>query len=404
MVTTRYYLDRRQTKEGPAPIRLMLNRRSQTAMLTTGVKVLPDQWDKLSMQVVRHPQRSGLNTFLAKFKIKVDELLRDLMLSGEIADLDAKDIKNIVEERLLGKKEVVTLSDVMEIHYKGRSPQTIAVYDYSVGLAQKFDSKLMIRNIRSVSHDWAENFTAWLNTNYAGNTRKTVVANMSALFNTALMKGIIRSNPFRGIKNPLMQTRKRNLTAEQLRILWNEKPRSDREEYALDLFKFSFLLIAANPVDIAGMKLGNIFNGRIEYRRAKTKKNYSIKIEEELLPLIAKYTRGDKLFWPLPQKEKDRLTATANYDAALKRMALRLGLPPVTLYWARHSWASLAIELGYPVDVVSSALGHSHGTKVTMVYISFDLKKVDEANRKVIDYVLKDKKSGSITAAGNPEQ
>ena len=62
----------------------------------------------------------------------------------------------------------------------------------------------------------------------------------------------------------------------------------------------------------------------------------------------------------------------------------------LTSYWARHTWATIASELDIPVDVISHALGHSFstGAKVTQVYINFNQKKIDDANRKVIDYIL----------------
>lgn len=38
--------------------------------------------------------------------------------------------------------------------------------------------------------------------------------------------------------------------------------------------------------------------------------------------------------------------------------------------------------------MISKGLGHSFGLSVTDIYIDFDNSKVDEANRRVIDYVL----------------
>ena len=62
------------------------------------------------------------------------------------------------------------------------------------------------------------------------------------------------------------------------------------------------------------------------------------------------------------------------------------------MYWARHSWATIAInDLDIPKETVAAALGHSPST-VTDVYIDFDRAKVDRANREVIDYVLTGKR------------
>jgi integrase len=60
----------------------------------------------------------------------------------------------------------------------------------------------------------------------------------------------------------------------------------------------------------------------------------------------------------------------------------------VTAYSARHSWATVAASLDIPDDVIALALGHTPRNATTDIYIRRDLRKVDEANRRVIDYVL----------------
>jgi integrase len=60
----------------------------------------------------------------------------------------------------------------------------------------------------------------------------------------------------------------------------------------------------------------------------------------------------------------------------------------ISSYWARHTVATLMInELDVSKDTVSEALGHSYGSKITSVYINFDQKKVDIANRRLIDLI-----------------
>ena len=60
----------------------------------------------------------------------------------------------------------------------------------------------------------------------------------------------------------------------------------------------------------------------------------------------------------------------------------------ITSDWGRYSWATYAADLDIPKDTISEALGHVHGSKITGVYIKFSRDKIDEANRKVIDYIL----------------
>ena len=64
----------------------------------------------------------------------------------------------------------------------------------------------------------------------------------------------------------------------------------------------------------------------------------------------------------------------------------------LTMYVARHSWATIAASLDIPKDTIAHALGHGNNT-VTDIYIEFDQRKVDAANRMVLDWVLYGKKT-----------
>lgn len=78
--------------------------------------------------------------------------------------------------------------------------------------------------------------------------------------------------------------------------------------------------------------------------------------------------------------------------------------PDITAYWARHSWATIASSIDIPDRVIAEALGHEYGNRITNIYIRFDIKKVDIANRKVLDWVLYGKIDGrEIVRPGSPE-
>lgn len=61
----------------------------------------------------------------------------------------------------------------------------------------------------------------------------------------------------------------------------------------------------------------------------------------------------------------------------------------ISAYWARHTFATLLAELDTPIDTISLALGHSYGSRITQVYINPDLRKADEAVRRLINYVYR---------------
>lgn len=130
-------------------------------------------------------------------------------------------------------------------------------------------------------------------------------------------------------------------------------------------------------------------NGRIEYYRQKTHKLVSVKVEPEAMAIIGKYKgKGDWLL-DILDKNPDYVIFSASSNRALKLIKVDdngTTFPFLSTYWARHTWATIAAELDIPKETIAHALSHSVND-VTSIYIKFDNRKVDEANRKVIDYV-----------------
>ena len=91
--------------------------------------------------------------------------------------------------------------------------------------------------------------------------------------------------------------------------------------------------------------------------------------------------------------EKTLVTHCASTAAYMCTMLTRwLGkmLPKLSTNYARHTWATLAAELELPIETVSHALGHKIGSPITAIYVAFNQRKVDEANRRIIDYINAD--------------
>lgn len=158
-----------------------------------------------------------------------------------------------------------------------------------------------------------------------------------------------------------------------------------------------FYLIGINGIDLFHLK--GITDGRIEYKREKTGKLYSIKVEPEAMEIINRYKGKEYLLNIL----EDNNYNYRKYMTAMNRGLQKLGdferkglggkkirdvlFPQITSYWARHTWATIAHKIGVSKDVISLALGHEYGCKTTGIYIDYDLEKVDNANRQVLDYI-----------------
>ena len=166
----------------------------------------------------------------------------------------------------------------------------------------------------------------------------------------------------------------------------------------VDLFFLMFYLIGINAADLLPAKRKQLRNGRLEYERAKTYKGYSIKVEPEAQAIIDRYKGKDHLL-SFCDEHSDYKYILQRMSKVLKTIGPyeRKGrggkkthtplFPELSQYWCRHTWATLAAELDIPKETIAAALGHDMGNTTTAIYITFNQKKVDEANRRVIDFL-----------------
>jgi integrase len=239
-------------------------------------------------------------------------------------------------------------------------------------------------------------------------TIRNYMSNIRTLFNAAIMQFndddkdeiVIKHYPFKKYKiKPLQETKKRNLSIDQIRAILNlpDEGLTERAIIARDVFLMSFMLVGTNTVDLFGMPASSIKNGRITYNREKTSDRrrddaqISIRIEPEVEALIDKYrakTVG-KAF-NFAERYANAPAFNANLNKGLKVVAEKLGFDfPLSTYYARHSWATIARnDCRISKDDVHMALNHvDDKTKITDIYIARDWSIIDDANRKVIDCI-----------------
>lgn len=232
------------------------------------------------------------------------------------------------------------------------------------------------------------------------NSRNIHFKNIRTCLNRAIDEELTTNYPFRRFKIKAEETRKRNLPVEELRRLFDYHV-EDYQKYYLDIFKLMFFLVGINGTDL--YNLTKIENGRIEYRRAKTHKLYSIKVEPEAMEIIDRHRsqNGDGLL-DITDRWKRPNDFLKNMNIALKKIGkmqivgrggkkkIKAEWPELSTYWARHSWASIAYnDCRISKDIIAQALGHEMGVGVTEIYLNKDQKLIDRANRRVIDWVLK---------------
>ena len=389
MIDLHYYLDRRACADGaPAPLKLVICKRGQSAQLKTGISLRPSEWDARRQAVVEHPRKRALNGDLARLRTSVEDWLRPQIYSGALADLTATQIKRLVDEFLNGRASSVLLRDIYDAYASTKTGGTAVVYRTMWRGFEKVCSEAGTIRADSVTRSWASGLADRLRTLYAENTVASILRCLKAAWNAARKAGTVTGEPFNGVSTTPVQTRKRDLTLEQMRALWRMEPRTEREGLALDLFRLSFCLRAMNPADLCTISDEQIYNGRLYYKRQKTGKAYSVKIEPEAAELLARHRNGGR-YLRARFPDTNNLLHFSNFQ--LHGIGRRIGVPDLSMYWARHTLASLLFAQGFGMDTVSAVLGHSlGGARVTSTYVDIRERMVDDAMRAVLDLLEKE--------------
>lgn len=319
--------------------------------------------------------------------------------------ITASSLKKLIETRLNPDKSSAnphSFNTTFHEFMRMKSNSTKGVYEQTLARLNAF-CDIADLDFADITVEWLNRFDNFLaKTAPSKNARNIHFRNIRAVFNYAMDNEYTDYYPFRRFKIRPEATRKRSLTVEELRILF-DYPVEEYAEIYRDMFKLIFMLIGINIVDLHGLKVISR-NGRIEFKRAKTHRTYSIKVEPEAMEIIEKY-KGSCGLLQIADRWSDHRNFRHQMNKALQRIGEvnRVGrggkkeinpiFPDLTSYWARHSWATIAAELDIPDAVISQALGHSSDTNsTTAIYIKRNEKKVDEANRKVMDWVLYGKK------------
>ena len=276
--------------------------------------------------------------------------------------------------------------------------RTVDIYIQTKNKIQKFDSDCKFEDI---DRAWLTKFERWMiDSGMKTNACAVHMRNIRAVFNYCIDEEYTTLYPFRKFKIKKEETRKRSLTVEQLRTL-RDYPCEEYQVRYRDIFMLMFYMIGINAIDLFHAKDSDVVDGRLEYKRSKTGKLYSVLIQPEAQAIIDKY-RGKNYLLNVLDEYKNYKDFLHRMGDALKDIGPmeRKGLggkkirqplfPDISSYWARHTWATIAASLDIPKEVISAGLGHEIGSSITSIYIDFNMKKVDDANRAVIDYVNKE--------------
>lgn len=239
-----------------------------------------------------------------------------------------------------------------------------------------------------------ESYEAWLlNRRVALNTVSFYTRILRAVYNRAVEDNIIENRtPFRHVYTGVDKTVKRALPIAMLKKIKNlDLSYSLHLDFARDMFLLSFYLRGMSFIDMAFLKKTDLKNGYVTYRRRKTGQQLIIEWTREMQQLLDKYPANkSRYLLPIirnPGTNERCVYRNAAYriNYCLKTIGREVGVTiPLTLYVARHSWASAAKANGIPVSVISEGMGHE-SEATTLIYLaSLETSIVDKANSLII--------------------
>lgn len=240
-----------------------------------------------------------------------------------------------------------------------------------------------------------ELYEAWMRK--CGLTRNSTSFYMRILrtnYKLAVEKGLTPDrHPFRNVYCGIDKTVKRSLPFSEIKkISALDLSRKPSLDFARDMFMFSFCTRGMSFIDMAYLKKADLNNGCLAYRRKKTGQLMMIEWTKQMQDIIDKY-KSDGTSYLLPIITREDGSERRQYqnqmrkiNRLLKDIANRAGLPlSLSMYYARHSWATIARGRDVPLAVISEGLGHDSETTTQIYLDSIKSSEVDKVNRMILE-------------------
>lgn len=368
----------------------------KTRQLATNYKIFPTEWDeKRSTLATRNAERRS-------FILAIRERIRwDIERLTKIAhNLDAAGFDytadDVIDELNRYSHEYSLFnymeSLIIKLKHNGKT-RTSETYKATLNSFKKFRNGEDIM-LDAITSETMEAYEAWhRNRGVAPNSISFYTRILRAVYNRAVEDDIIENrNPFRHVYTGIDKTVKRALplpTIKKIKSL--DLILTPALDFARDMFMMSFYLRGMSFIDMAFLKKTDLRNGIVIYRRRKTGQLLSIQWTKEMQQILDKYpeNQSDYLL-PIIRNAGTNERCTYrnvgyNINYNLKHIAQMVGIEiPLTLYVARHSWASAAKTKGIPLSVISEGLGHENEATTRIYLADLDTAVVNRANALIL--------------------
>ena len=383
-------------KEGSLYYQVIYNR--VVRQVATPYKIFPNEWDDEVESIIVKPPAIRCN-YLESIKQTVrNDTNRFYRIEQELARTNSSyTVDNIVGEyrkQSNGSTLFSYMEQMIARYWRQGQHRTSETYSTTLNSFKRFraDIDVYLEDIDSELMEAYENHLK--QNNLSPNTISFYMKHLRAVYKRAVDDELLRDkNPFKRVSTSIEKTAKRAISLKVLkRLKAMDLSDNSSKRFARDIFLFSFYTRGMSFVDIAYLQKKNLKGDVLSYRRRKTNQPLKIGWEPDMQEILKRYeadTSSPYLFSIIkdaegnPRKQYQNMQFLINRH--LKEIGKGLGLhQPLTMYCARHSWASIAHEEGIPLSIISEGMGHD-SEKTTQIYLaSLKTEVIDKANRKIL--------------------
>lgn len=297
---------------------------------------------------------------------------------------------------------------IEKFHNKG-SISTAINYKTSLKCILRFHKKERI-DFNDITVSWLERFEKHCvdNENKSLTTVSIYLRTLRTIFNDAKAANSIHEDiyPFgkRKYQIPASKNVKKALTHKQLKVLFTGQPQTPEEEKAKAFWFFSYFCNGMNLKDILNLKFKDLDGDSLTFIRAKTAKTN--RNSKKIVTFLNEFTKkvikdygninqapDNHIFMVLnnSQTPEEQYRLVKNFVSMVNKNFLKYALSnninePISSYWARHSFTTMAIRNGASIEFVGEAIGHTN-TKTTIGYFAgFENKTKKEFAKTLLNF------------------
>lgn len=384
-----FYLKKNEPKKnGNVPVMGRITIDGIPKSFSTKLDINPNNWDLKHGRVLgKSAQALGTNLKLDNIRVRINKIYDDMLKNEGFATAQKVKLSflgvGVMDDAIL-KVFKDQNEDFERMVSKGkRSQNTYNKYKTVYNHLNEFIKERYHREdlaFRELTSDFIREFDFFLRIDKecTHNTVWVYTMPVIALADLAIKKGLIRQNPFEDYEISMEETDRSYLLKENVEKLMLLKPSKDKYEFVKDIFIFS-CFTGLSYIDIQKLKWSNIqsfFDGHqwIISRRKKSDVASNVRLLEIPKRIIEKYrglTRSDYVF-PVP--------SNATCNSHVKKMIEEAEIvteQKITFHTARHTFATMFLTEGVPLESLSKMMGHKN-ISTTQIYAKITSQKISK--------------------------